>query len=61
MVLIFLITLIIIIEAGGILKDLRPMPYSDFTIDNVRAKLNLELQQAAFIPELPMLSKFTES
>jgi hypothetical protein len=26
------------------------MPYSDFTIDNVRAKLNIELQQAAFIP-----------
>jgi hypothetical protein len=32
------------------------MPYSDFTIDNVRAKLNLELQQAAFIPELPPLT-----
>jgi hypothetical protein len=32
------------------------MPYSDFTIDNVRAKLNLELQQAAFIPELHPLT-----
>jgi hypothetical protein len=32
------------------------MPYSDFTIDNVRAKLNIELQQTAFIPELPPLT-----
>jgi hypothetical protein len=45
----------IIIEASGILEDLRPMPYSDFTIDNVRAKLNLQLQQSAFIPELQPL------
>jgi hypothetical protein len=26
------------------------MPYSDFTIENVRSKLDVELQQAAFIP-----------
>jgi hypothetical protein len=30
------------------------MAYSDFTIDNVRAKLGVELQQAAFIPQLPL-------
>jgi hypothetical protein len=30
------------------------MAYSDFTIDNVRAKLGVELQQAAFVPQLPL-------
>jgi hypothetical protein len=43
-------------EASEILQDLQIMPYSDFTIDNVRAKLNLELQQTAFIPELQPLT-----
>jgi hypothetical protein len=43
-------------EASEIFQDLLTMPYSDFTIDNVRAKLNLELQQTAFIPELHPLT-----
>jgi hypothetical protein len=30
------------------------MAYSDFTIDNVRAKLGVELRQAAFVPQLPL-------
>jgi hypothetical protein len=43
-------------ETPEILQDLHTMPYSDFTIDNVRAKLNIELQQIAFIPELQPLT-----
>jgi hypothetical protein len=39
------------------LEELLVMPYSDFTIDNVRSRLDVELRQAAFIPlVLPILA-----